>query len=164
MTRLERGELLQEIADLEIELEEERERNRPKDRPKAEAVARAIAKAAGLPVPMYNGPSLDAPDVAVCVKPNTEIGFDAPVAFYDRGKLETSEFAVAMFVQVNLGKRLQHHDALQFPDGSIIKLTTLKAGQYAHILQVPVELTRRLDAACQNVFKAYEEFLEGVKD
>ncbi len=108
--------------------------------------------------------SLDAPDVAVCVKPNTEIGFDAPVAFYDRGKLETSEFAVAMFVQVNLGKRLQHHDALQFPDGSIIKLTTLKAGQYAHILQVPVELTRRLDAACQNVFKAYEEFLEGVKD
>ncbi len=57
MTRLEREELLQEIADLEIELEEERERNRPKDRPKAEAVARAIAKAAGLPVPMYNGPA-----------------------------------------------------------------------------------------------------------
>jgi len=32
-----------------------------------------------------------------------------------------------------------HHDALEFPDGKIVLLTTLKPGQQATVLQLPAE-------------------------
>jgi hypothetical protein len=34
-------------------------------------------------------------------------------------------------------KRWAHHDALEFPDGEIVLLTLLKAGQDATVLQLP---------------------------
>ena len=37
----------------------------------------------------------------------------------------------AIFRQVNKDKAYTHHDALEFPDGKIVLLTTLKPGQQA---------------------------------
>jgi len=41
-----------------------------------------------------------------------------------------------------------HHDALELPDGQIVKLTKLRAGQHATVLQMPVsprELTAEVE-------------------
>jgi hypothetical protein len=43
----------------------------------------------------------------------------------------------AIFRQVNLHDHHVHHDALEFPDGQIVLLTLLKAGQEATVLQLP---------------------------
>jgi len=43
----------------------------------------------------------------------------------------------AIFRQVNLDDHHAHHDALEFPDGQIVLLTLLKAGQEATVLQLP---------------------------
>ena len=44
---------------------------------------------------------------------------------------------------------MQHHDALEFPDGRIFLLTTLSAGQKATVLQLPVQPTTAADADAQ---------------
>ncbi|MFZ0506113.1 MAG: hypothetical protein WAM44_20475 [Chthoniobacterales bacterium] len=36
-------------------------------------------------------------------------------------------------------KAYTHHDALEFPDGKFVLLTTLKPGQQATVLQLPAE-------------------------
>ena len=43
----------------------------------------------------------------------------------------------AVFRQVNQDKKWVHHDALEFPDGDIVLLTLLQAGQQATVLQLP---------------------------
>ena len=43
----------------------------------------------------------------------------------------------AIFRQVNQNNPRTHHDALEFPDGQIVLLTSLKAGQHATVLQLP---------------------------
>ena len=43
----------------------------------------------------------------------------------------------AIFRQVNLANPSSHHDALEFPDGQIVLLTLLEAGQEATVLQLP---------------------------
>jgi hypothetical protein len=43
----------------------------------------------------------------------------------------------AIFRQINQGNRAAHHDALEFPDGQIVLLTLLVAGQKATVLQLP---------------------------
>jgi len=43
----------------------------------------------------------------------------------------------AIFRQVNLANPRSHHDALEFPDGEIVLLTLLEAGQEATVLQLP---------------------------
>lgn len=43
----------------------------------------------------------------------------------------------AIFRQVNLANPRSHHDALEFPDGQIVLLTLLEAGQEATVLQLP---------------------------
>jgi hypothetical protein len=44
---------------------------------------------------------------------------------------------VASFRQINTSQRNRHHDALEFPDGTIILLTSLCRGQRATVLQLP---------------------------
>jgi hypothetical protein len=44
---------------------------------------------------------------------------------------------VARFRQINLEQPNVHHDALEFPDGQVVKLTRLCAGQHATVLQLP---------------------------
>ena len=80
------------------------------------------------------------PEVAVCLLPGTELAFDemsgtiVPSAFW-QGSCESQ------------GRKLSadrcddpyvHHDALEFPNGQVLKITQLVAGQTATVLQLPV--------------------------
>ena len=80
------------------------------------------------------------PNVAVCLLPGTEIAFENKVE-YERFfvllpniKLGTK---VARFRQINVGRPMAHHDALEFPDGETVLLTRLCEGQHATVLQLP---------------------------
>jgi hypothetical protein len=80
------------------------------------------------------------PDVAVCLLPGTELAFDDNVQ-YQRligffGKAHV-DHKVARFRQFEMDNPHVHHDALEFPDGEIVKVTRLVAGQTATILQLP---------------------------
>jgi hypothetical protein len=78
------------------------------------------------------------PNVAVCLLPGTEVGFENDVAL-ERLILPTRKLMqkVALFRQINQGKPTSHHDALEFPDGEIVLLTRLCEGQRARVLQLP---------------------------
>jgi hypothetical protein len=83
------------------------------------------------------------PTVAVCVLPGTELAFDSAVEhgtffrwwlpFLRRKTVGT----VARFRRVNVNRPDAHHDALEFIDGTIVLLTSLRRGQRATILQLP---------------------------
>jgi hypothetical protein len=82
------------------------------------------------------------PDVAVCLLPGAELAFDDEVK-YDRalgvlGKARVNH-KVARFRQVNMEVPHVHHDALEFPDGQIVMVTRLLAGQTATVLQLPAQ-------------------------
>ena len=84
------------------------------------------------------------PDVAVCLLPGTEIAFDKE-AEWDHvfGRLLPSlQFgkigqSLARFRQVNLDDPNTHHDALEFPNGQIVRVTCLREGQHVTVLQLP---------------------------
>jgi hypothetical protein len=80
------------------------------------------------------------PEVAVCLLPGTELAFENDVQ-YDRafgifGKVRVKH-RVARFCQVDMKDPNVHHDALEFPDGLIVKVTRLVEGQTATVLQLP---------------------------
>jgi hypothetical protein len=87
------------------------------------------------------------PDVAVCLRPGTELAFEDDVR-YDRalsvfGKASV-EHKVARFRQVNMEHPHVHHDALEFPSGHIVMVTRLVAGQTATVLQLPAATAKAL--------------------
>jgi hypothetical protein len=78
--------------------------------------------------------------VAVCVLPGTELSFSDDVRRlrpwpWSRGTIKRK---TAIFRQINKEVRSSHHDALEFPDGTIVLLTFLEKGQQATVLQLPV--------------------------
>jgi hypothetical protein len=80
------------------------------------------------------------PEIAVCLLPGTELAFEAAIQ-YDRvfslfGKARVNH-QVARFRQVNINDPSVHHDALEFPDGLIVKVTRLVEGQTATVIQLP---------------------------
>jgi hypothetical protein len=80
--------------------------------------------------------------MAVCVMPGTELSFAedvrcVPSLFYWRGK--RFKHRTAIFRHINKGKISTHHDALEFPDGQLVLLTSLYEGQEAVVLQLPVD-------------------------
>src|SRR5271167_1074607 len=82
---------------------------------------------------------VDGDKVAVCVLPGTEIAFDETIKTYrifdnDQGALSSN---VGIFRQVDKDKPHTHHDALELPDGTIVKLNDLSANQTATVLQLP---------------------------
>lgn len=84
--------------------------------------------------------AVDDSKVAVCVRPGTEIGFDETIkrsrwSFFLPQRFSYSK--VAIFRQVDKDNKARHHDALEFPDGKIVLLTTLDEGQRATVLQLP---------------------------
>ncbi|HEX2448342.1 MAG TPA: hypothetical protein VHK26_09175 [Methyloceanibacter sp.] len=84
--------------------------------------------------------SVEDRNVAVCLLPGTELVFDKdvrcePVRVF-RPKRQFA-FKVAQFRQVNMGQPNTHHDALEFPDGTIVLLNELCEGQHATVLQMP---------------------------
>jgi len=74
---------------------------------------------------------------ALCVKPGTEIAFDEPIKL-DRWSLgPKGNPTTAIFRQVNKHCPHTHHDALELPNGTMVLLTSLRAGQTGRILQMP---------------------------
>ena len=89
----------------------------------------------GAKLVIHDGP----PEVAVCLLPGTELAFDDEVR-YDRaffGKARVKH-KVARFRQIDLDDPHVQHDALEFPDGQVLKVARLVAGQTATVLQLPV--------------------------
>ena len=87
--------------------------------------------------------AVDAPDVAVCLRPGTELAFENDVGS-NRAKLGGlgMEFGdlygkVARFTQIDMNRPAAYHDALEFPDGKIVLVTHLRKGQTATVLQLP---------------------------
>ncbi|MEW6451832.1 MAG: hypothetical protein AB1490_14340 [Pseudomonadota bacterium] len=85
------------------------------------------------------------PNVAVCLLPGTEIAFDKE-AERDHvfGRIMPSlRFGktgqkVARFRQIDLEQQHTHHDAVEFADGRIVRVTRLREGQTVTVLQLPV--------------------------
>ena len=79
-------------------------------------------------------------DVAVCLRPGTELAFDENVVtyrsfgFFPHRKLHGK---VAQFRQINMDQPHTHHDALEFPYGQIVLITDLRPGQSATVLTLP---------------------------
>ena len=81
--------------------------------------------------------------VAVCLLPGSEIAFDREIE-YERSFVfglgspnRKNRQRVARFRQIDTDNALAHHDALEFPDGQVVLLTRLVAGQRAVVLQLP---------------------------
>jgi hypothetical protein len=93
----------------------------------------------------------------VCLLPGTEIAFEKEVEYehhlgfltkWARGKKIKQK--VAQFEHLNKDKTNMHHDALEFPDGQAVLVTTLRQGQYATVLQLPAAPRRMSEAEKQN--------------
>jgi hypothetical protein len=83
------------------------------------------------------------PEVAVCLLPGTELAFENDVQHHRTLKLfgkARVNHRVARFRQVNMNDPHVHHDALEFPNGLIVKITRLVEGQTATVLQLPATL------------------------
>jgi hypothetical protein len=86
------------------------------------------------------------PQVAVCLRPGTELAFERDVEIdhalrrlvptFGFGRLHSK---VARFRQINTRRPDVHHDALEFPDGRVVLVTQLCEGQRASVLQLPAE-------------------------
>jgi hypothetical protein len=80
--------------------------------------------------------------MAVCVLPGTELSFADNVMCLPTRPFPWREKPIAhktaIFRQINKERAATHHDALEFPDGRVLLLTLLRAGQRATVLQMPV--------------------------
>src|SRR6516162_2989869 len=87
--------------------------------------------------------ALDDTNVAVCLRPGTELSFAGEVTFSATGLLgwwhKVINHKTAIFRQINKERVSAHHDALEFPDGRIVLLTFLLEDQQATVLQLPAE-------------------------
>jgi hypothetical protein len=88
--------------------------------------------------------AVEEPNVAVCLRPGTEIAFDHDIEFEGgRGFFRTWSrearlgVRVARFRQIDVDKPHVHHDALELPSGEIVLVTRLIEGQRATVLQLP---------------------------
>jgi hypothetical protein len=85
--------------------------------------------------------------VAVCLRPGTEIAFENDVqadGVIFRKKIGAR---LARFRQISLNKPDQHHDALEFSNGAIVLVTKLTPGQRATVLQLPANPIEQKPAA-----------------
>ena len=81
------------------------------------------------------------PNVAVCLLPGTEVAFEEDVEHERRiGFLPSVRLTnkLARFRQVNKDQLHTYHDALEFPDGTVVLVTRLGVGQRAKVLQLPI--------------------------
>jgi hypothetical protein len=92
-------------------------------------------------------------NVAVCIRPGTELSFADEVRCLPTGLLawrgKTIAHRTAIFRQINKEWLTAHHDALEFPDGQIVLLTALMEGQRATVLQLPAEPKTAVEAESQ---------------
>jgi hypothetical protein len=86
------------------------------------------------------------PNVAVCLRPGTELAFERNVECQPAFGVFPSRkigHRLARFRQVNLDDPNAHHDALEFPDGQVVLVTRLRPGQIATVLQLPATAAGR---------------------
>jgi hypothetical protein len=101
--------------------------------------------------------TVEEPALAVCLLPGTEIGFEKEVEreltgfqfIFLRRRKEPIPHRVARFRQINMENPCTHHDALEFPNGEIVMLTHLRAGQRAAVLQLPARARPPASAEAQ---------------
>ena len=79
------------------------------------------------------------PTTAVCLRPGTEVVFETNA--YTAGLVFRRSVGerLARFRQINLNEPAQHHDALEFANGTIVLVTALAVGQKATVLQLPAD-------------------------
>jgi hypothetical protein len=94
--------------------------------------------------------------VAVCVLPGTELAFASAVTvrvpgvrFFASWRVQTLNHTTAIFRQMDKHDPKVHHDVLEFPNGHIVLLTDLCAGQKATVLQLPVQPTTEAEEEAQ---------------
>jgi hypothetical protein len=90
------------------------------------------------------------PEVAVGLRPGTEVAFDRTVEFdgwFSFLPKRTTGAKVARFRQIE-SDIPGHRDALEFPDGKTVLITKLTKGQMATVLQLPAG-TRTLEGDLQ---------------
>lgn len=96
---------------------------------------------------------VEAPYVAVCLLPGTEIAFPEGLLVARRSLLgfrrKPVSYHAAIFRQVNKNVLNVHHDALEFPDGHVMLLTTVAANQKATVLQLPARPKTPAEAEAQ---------------
>lgn len=86
------------------------------------------------------------PNVAVCLLPGTEVGFEKDAELGRLFGLIPRKIAggkVARFRKASPSDPCVHHDALEFPSGRVVLLTNLRKGQNAAVLQLPVHESAR---------------------
>jgi len=103
---------------------------------------------------------------ATCLKPGTEVVFLAPVRTKDIftsvtlwlfGKRSRAlAHRTAKFVQRDMDKPAVHHDAFEFPGGTLVYVTALKPGQKVRVLQVPAPSTGPFTIADVGAVRAQE--------
>jgi hypothetical protein len=77
------------------------------------------------------------PQVAVCLRPGTEVAFENNVQMEGRLFRKGIADRLARFRQIDLDRSTRHHDALEFSNGAIVLVTDLVPGQRATVLQLP---------------------------
>jgi len=92
-------------------------------------------------------------EMAVCLLPGTEIAFPDGILITHRGFFgwprRNVRYVTAIFRQINKQSPGTHHDAVEFPDGHTVLLTSLPEGQLATVLQLPVQPVTSADAEAQ---------------
>jgi hypothetical protein len=82
--------------------------------------------------------------MAVCLRPGTELAFAEDVEREQGALLFWRRILIkhrtAIFRKVNQDDPSVHHDALEFPDGQVVLLTSLCEGQQATVLQLPLNV------------------------
>ena len=91
------------------------------------------------------------PQVAVCLRPGTEIAFEKDARTGGMVFRKKIGDRLARFRQIDTEKSLQHHDALEFSNGTIVLVTDLVPGQRATVLQLPASPIEERPEASQPV-------------
>jgi hypothetical protein len=81
----------------------------------------------------------DNPNMAVCLRPGTELAFEDDVQTDGVVFRKKVRDRLARFRRIRADEPHQHHDALEFSNGTIVLLTDLVAGQRATVLQLPAK-------------------------
>ena len=79
------------------------------------------------------------PEVAVCLLPGTEVAFEHEVEYDNILPVLPKRripHKLARFRHINEKYAQAHHDALEFPNGKIVLLNSLRVGQRATVLQL----------------------------
>jgi hypothetical protein len=97
--------------------------------------------------------ALDDLNVAVCIRPGTELSFVREVTYQTIGMFPLTykviKHKTAIFQQINKERAITNHDALEFPDGQIVLLTCLRESQVATVLQLPVDAKTAVEVKAQ---------------